>query len=519
MIKRVLNKRCIEVLAVLALMGLGIVARGLRFGAVPGGLNQDEAFAGYEAYSLLHYGMDSWGYSMPVYLKTWGSGMSALNTYLMIPILAIFGGLESWMIRLPQLIVSCFTMFVFYKLLRKLFGMKAALLGLLFLAICPWHIMISRWGLDCNLAPGFLLFGFWFFLCGIDNAKYYMLSALFYGLSLYCYALLWLIVPLMLVLQLCYLLYVRKFQWNRYVGISIGILGVLALPLMLFLLVNMGVMEEIRTPVFSVPKLTIMRQGELSIRHIGDNLQNLFHILYRQNDGLYTNAPNEYGLYYRWTPLWGILGFGWCLRNIWCSFRKRVYDPVVLLMVPFLGAVILGSVNYVDISRINCIFLPIILFITMGMILPLRWIDGHIRYARHLCWVPVVIFLLLCFNDYRKFYFRTYGPNLGVIYQDGLGEAVERAMELAEDDTEIYVDFAFSKILFYSRLPVTEYLETVQYGNCALEFIEVNSCGQFHFGFQEPAPGNIYIIDSGDGGKFLENGWQVEEYGYTAVAY
>ena len=28
------------------------------------------------------------------------------------------------------------------------------------LAVCPWHIMTSRWGLDVDLAPGFLIFGF-----------------------------------------------------------------------------------------------------------------------------------------------------------------------------------------------------------------------------------------------------------------------------------------------------------------------------------------------------------------------
>ena len=37
-------------------MLVGIVARVWQLGVVPGGINQDEAFAGYEAYSLLNYG-------------------------------------------------------------------------------------------------------------------------------------------------------------------------------------------------------------------------------------------------------------------------------------------------------------------------------------------------------------------------------------------------------------------------------------------------------------------------------
>jgi len=47
---------------------LGLLARLWLFGEVPGGLNQDEAFAGYEAWSLLHGGMDTAGYHFPVYL-------------------------------------------------------------------------------------------------------------------------------------------------------------------------------------------------------------------------------------------------------------------------------------------------------------------------------------------------------------------------------------------------------------------------------------------------------------------
>ena len=61
-------------------MAMGILARIWKFGIVPGDINPDEAFAGYDAYNLLHYGMDSAGYRFPVYLTTWGRGTSALNT-------------------------------------------------------------------------------------------------------------------------------------------------------------------------------------------------------------------------------------------------------------------------------------------------------------------------------------------------------------------------------------------------------------------------------------------------------
>ena len=164
-------------------MCIGIAARIWCFGDVPADINQDEAFAGYEAYSMLHYGMDSHGYRFPVYLTTWGSGMSALNSYLMIPFLAVFGA-HVWVIRIPQLLVGCLTLWVVYLIVKKVINTYAALCALFLLAISPWHIMMCRWGMDANLAPGFVIFGFCFFLRGIENSKSFILSGLLYGLSL-----------------------------------------------------------------------------------------------------------------------------------------------------------------------------------------------------------------------------------------------------------------------------------------------------------------------------------------------
>ena len=84
------------------LLILGVSVRVYRFGSAPPGLNQDEAFAAYDAWALLHYGTDSSLHRFPAYLTAWGSGMNALESYLMIPGLALFG-VKAWVIRLPQL--------------------------------------------------------------------------------------------------------------------------------------------------------------------------------------------------------------------------------------------------------------------------------------------------------------------------------------------------------------------------------------------------------------------------------
>ena len=66
----------------LSIFAIGFFLRLFFIGNIPGnrGVYQDEAYTGYKAWSLLHYGHDSWGYAHPVYLTTWGTGMSVLQT-------------------------------------------------------------------------------------------------------------------------------------------------------------------------------------------------------------------------------------------------------------------------------------------------------------------------------------------------------------------------------------------------------------------------------------------------------
>ena len=133
---------------------IGVLARIIWIGQVPGGIHQDEAYSGYEAYSLLKTGMDSHGYVNPVYFISWGHGMNALYAYLTIPFIAI-GGLSVYTIRIPQIILGCLTLPLFYLFVKKIANERLAVISMFLLAVNPWHIMLCRWGLEANLVPFF----------------------------------------------------------------------------------------------------------------------------------------------------------------------------------------------------------------------------------------------------------------------------------------------------------------------------------------------------------------------------
>lgn len=430
----------------------GIAIRAWRFGAIPGDLNQDEAYGGYEAYCILHYGADSWGYRFPVYLTTWGSGMSALNTYLMIPFVALFG-LKIWVIRIPNLLIGCLTIPAAYSITRDISNRKAALFAAALVAISPWHIALSRWGLDCNLAPGFLLFGLCFFLKGLKKPKYFILSALMYGLSLYCYATIWPFVPLLLALQIGYGVWTRQIRLQWETMLSVLVLFLLALPLMLFVAVNIGLIDEILLPFLSIPRLSQMRSSEIGFSDPLGNLWHLKNILVSQTDGIASNTTDHSGIFYYITLPFFVLGFYYLVRQSLSGFLKRRYEGLAFLLIQLLVSFVQAALIYTNINRINSLFLPMILTSGIGIC----WLCDVMDRKMYAILIAAYAVLFVRFGNY---YFTEYDYVLWPLYNKGLAASVETALSM---DGTIYITpyLSHSQILFLSQTDPKVFQETV----------------------------------------------------------
>ncbi|PWM00474.1 MAG: hypothetical protein DBY05_07135 [Clostridiales bacterium] len=148
----------------------GFISRTAFLDLLPGGLNQDEASAGYDAYAIFKYGIDRNGIRYPVHLVAWGSGQNALYSYLCMPFLLALG-VNEISLRLPMALAGCISIFLLYRLLLRSFGARTALLGMLFLVVNPWHLMKSRWALESNLFPELLFFGFYLLIAELDGKR------------------------------------------------------------------------------------------------------------------------------------------------------------------------------------------------------------------------------------------------------------------------------------------------------------------------------------------------------------
>ena len=502
----------------LLLVCVGVAVRLWQLGAAPCGLNQDEAYAGYEAYSLLTYGVDSWGYHNPCYFISWGSGMNVLESYLAMPFVAVLG-LTELAIRLPQAILGCVSLPVMYLLLTRLFSRRVGLLGLALTAICPWHIMLSRWGLESNLAPGLLLLGLYFLVRGLDSPPWLLACAVCCGLSLYAYATLWMVVPLTLGVLLLYLLDTRTLTLSPYLVGAGGLLFLLALPLLLFVGVNLGALDEIRTPFFSVPRLVYLRASEVDWRNLfsPQAYLTLGRMLFGEGDGLSWNSLPAFGMFYPFSwPLILVGGVRMGLRAVEGVKARRFTGEGLVLLALVCAALVSLSLDYLNINKANSLHFYLLVFLAVGV----DWLFGYCKSRPVLPWGVMAVYAV-AFGLFVSTYFTTYQDTIAVQFRDGVGDAVEFVKEQGFERVAVDSSVSHSHILFYDRTPQPEFAATVEYANYPAPYLSVSSFGRYTFGvdMNHLDPNTAYLVHVSSHDAFRNAGYTVETFGLYGVAY
>jgi len=187
---------------ILIIIALAFFLRVWHLGSVPDGVYSDEASIGYDAYSILNTGKDFHGHFLPLFFESFGEWKSPIAIYSAVPAIAFFG-LNPFATRLPSAIFGMFTVLALYLVARELFKEKVALLASFFLAVSPWALIYSRTAMESiAVLPALFLFAFWFFLKGLRNSRFWIISAGLFALSFYSYFSSRLFIPLFLILLL-----------------------------------------------------------------------------------------------------------------------------------------------------------------------------------------------------------------------------------------------------------------------------------------------------------------------------
>ncbi|HBB30507.1 MAG TPA: hypothetical protein DDZ80_32875 [Cyanobacteria bacterium UBA8803] len=170
----------------LAILLLAVLLRLPLLATHPGGFSFDEAASGYAAYSIFLTKRDEYGKFLPLFLESVGDYRESIYSFLAIPFIKVFG-LNEFSTRLPAALSGIFNVFILYCLVKELFNKNIALMAALFLAVSPWHIILSRLAFNANLLPLFFCLGLILFIKSLKKPNLLILSSLTFGLSTWTY--------------------------------------------------------------------------------------------------------------------------------------------------------------------------------------------------------------------------------------------------------------------------------------------------------------------------------------------
>lgn len=443
-----------EELAFWAILALGAALRLVHFGTVPGGLQIDEASVGVEAYSIAHFGVDRWNNFLPVYFPAWGSGLQPLYVYLTVPFVKLMG-LTVPAIRMVALIAGIVLLPLVHWGARLAFGRGAALLAMGFLAVLPWQVMASRWGLDSNLLPFCVALGLGTLmvaLCDDAPAPARWVALLPWAFAIYAYTAVLLALPLLGVLLVAVYWRAILRAWRDW-AIAAVAAGLVALPMALFI----GKNYVLKAPLpfesvlpFSLPLFPASRleqAGFLAGKWI--LAKNALFALSMFQDGIASNASRFFPPLSLLVPPLAVAGFVFVAIDR--ALRQRALP--VLLVTLALGAQF--SLVELNINRANAFLLLVVLLAAPGAVKLFDLIESP--RLRPLAAGLGALVLGLSSGLFTHYYFSTYRTEAAPLFATGYSDMVDAAIAAGAPGEPILLvtaDMGQAKIIPYIRLLV-----------------------------------------------------------------
>lgn len=505
-------------------LGLAIFTRLAFLGSMPGGLNQDEASIGYEAWAILHYGVDRWGLNHPLHLLSWGSGQNALYAYLSMPFIAVFD-LTPLSIRLLSACLGLLSLGVVWRLAKRHspHDSTAPLILALLLATSPWHIMASRWALESNIAPAMLLLGVYFMARWQDAPlRFFPLGAAFIALSVYAYGTCYFFAPLLL---LGCALYIARAASpvplrTKVKAVLLAAVAALVVAAPMILMVANNLMGHGHLTAFgiTIPKyMAEARYSAIFLPFAGggwdaywQNAQTVFGLLFlAKDDGLSWNAASGWGAQYLWLTPFVLLGIGRSIR------QGNGADHLMLIW--FGGALLTALLTAANINRINLVWIPSLWLAGVGLLALCH------ALRRWTAMPPIIASIILGFGLAFSHHYITVGQKtISHDFYLGLDQALARVLKDAPQGPLNITDRSnYASTLFVAKTPPLHYKNTVVMDDVTAPFVTVRHFDRFDFGLRQPLEPQYvgWVVQVSELAAFTpEDCFSITRYGdYAAV--
>lgn len=391
-----------------------------KIAEVPLGLHADEAGAAYDAFSIATYGVDRSLDSYPLYFTNYGDGQNALYIYIMAVLFRLFG-ISRLTIRIG-IVVAAFlaAYFGFLYAVRSWQNRKAGIVFLYLYAILPIFIMTQRFGLESHLMLAAGMVSVYFAGRALDTEKcwYYFLTGCALGITLYTYALAYIVVPLFLLFMLLYSIPLKKCKVSFVAALALPLI-IFALPLILVQAVNMFQLPEFCIGPFTITRLPRYRSDEVAISFssIFHNLNNLFcYTLFYDN--LTYNSLSEYGTMYYISVPFILLGIYRGIADTCRSIHSKSFHYSVPIVAWWLSECIMGLLlvgnSSPNTTRMNGIFMSYLYFLVSGILTVMGWLK---KLWQKRCFVLLTgVSYAICFVHFINYYFTDYTSDTFPLY-------------------------------------------------------------------------------------------------------
>lgn len=487
----------------LLLFAILLLAGFLRFynlGSNPPSLDWDEAAWGYNAYSLGIDGKDEFGRFLPItYLESFGDYKPPLYAYLdIVPVKVL--GLNEFATRFPSALIGTLAVFLTFFLVKRLFwkSEKANLYALtasFFLAISPWHILLSRAAFEANVASFLIMFGVWAFLASVQDKKWYLvLSAISFALSFYTFNTARVVSPILVVLlAICF----RKKLWEiKKVAFIAALVGFLIfIPTAKFLLSPQAGTRFAEVNIFSDPSIVKTSNQEIAndgnavwskiihnrrflygldyLQHFFDNLNPGF--LFITGDHNPKFSTQNVGQMYIWDIPFFVLGILILLKKK----EKHWWLIPLWLLIGIIPAATAKETPHA--LRIES-SLPIFqILVAYGFV---QLVDGIKKYKKVI--VGFLLFLLfLNFIYFYHDYFTNYISQYSGEWQYGYKQSIDYVKSVEKNYDFVQVTNYFGRpyiyYLFYTKTDPKYFRETANITRDVFGFVSVNGFGKYLF--------------------------------------
>ncbi len=459
-----------------------------KINTTPPSLSWDEAAVGYNAWTILNWGKDEWGKTLPLSFKSFEDDKHPIHIYLTLPTIAIFG-LNEIGVRSSSAIFGILNVFVLFFLAKKIFkNVWASLISSLVLAISPYNIHFSRFNHELNFAIFFFMLGLYLFFKGIEKRNYLITLGLgFLGFDLLTYHSAEAVVPPILILLIVF--YFKHLKETK----KYFLFGMLILSFFVSLLfIDKSLLGGARLKQTSPPQeRSVYVVATKYLKHFS------YDFLFARGDPN-PRLSSQTGTFYKIDLLFLIVGIITLFLGILKGKKEYLIILAWALMAPIPAAITSEAPHAAR-----------AMFMTGSwhLILALGIYTTIIFFKKKYLRIVIILIIIGIFSTslfkYWQDYFENYKDRYAIEWQYGMKEIVEYIKVHPEYD-EVFMTAERQEpyifYLFYLKTPLPVYLKTVEYNKTISRPANtVAGYSKFHFGLWDPIesypiPHILYVV-------------------------